>query len=166
MNAMALYCAGQAKALPAALGLANQTVSPDEAGSLELDESGQIRKHHNRAPLAFSFQFHDFHFEAEVELAKNSRVRLTAPLGKLPFTAEAPSVRRHLREIIQATQYHGGGRFFLSPEQDITFKAEAEPPAPFTPVSVMATVVSLLLKSQPLLDPIRDMMGGLRRKPA
>lgn len=93
-------------------------------------------------------------------------MRLTVPLGKMPFTAEAPTLRRHLRELVRLSRSRREGCLLLSPAQDLVFRAEAQSLAPFTPVSVMATVVSLLLKSQPLLDSISDLTSGLRRKPA
>ena len=165
-GAMASDAATLTAALPAVLNLADDQASPIELGYFELDESGQLRKRDEKAPLAFTFRFHGLRFQAEVEVGAERQVRLTVPLGKMPFTAEAPTLRRHLRELVKLSRSRREGCVLLSAAQDLVFQAEAQPPTPFTPVSVMATVVSLLLKSQPLLDSIADLTSGLRCKPA
>ena len=165
-GAMASDAATRTAALPAVMNLADCEALPVEVGHFELDESGQLRKRDENAPLAFTFRFHGLRFQAEVEVGSERQVRLTVPLGKMPFTAEAPTLRRHLRELVQLSKSRREGCVLLSPTQDLVFRAEAQSPAPFTPVSVMATVVSLLLKSQPPLDSLSDLTGGLRCKPA
>ncbi len=88
-------------------------------------------------------------------------VRITLSLGNLPFSAEAPERRQCLRRIIGATRALPWAELSLSRGQEITLAAESVPPEPCTPVSVIATVVSLLLRSRPLIELVKGLTDPL-----
>lgn len=110
-----------------------------------------------RKRLAFSFRYRDLPFDAEVDLTNDMLVRMTLPLGTLPFSAESAERRQCLRSVIDASRALPWAELSLSQRQEIALAATSVPPMPCTPVSVVATVVSLLLKSWPLIELVKSL---------
>ena len=91
------------------------------------------------------------------------RVRLTAELGKLPYSMEIGEGRRLIRRILHESARAPHGRIGLSEDDDIRLAAVSTPPAPFTPASLMATLTALLLDFQPYLDLLGRVLDDARR---
>jgi len=124
---------------------------PLEVGSIALGEDGHISRRDPDQPLHFTFTACGIRFEAE--LADSSApLRLEANLGKLPYTAESPEGRRLARSVMAATDRLGCGQIMLSEQQDMVLTAELAPPAPRTPVNVIATAACIVAACKPYLD--------------
>ena len=57
-------------------------------------------------------------------LHRRAPLRLSANLGKLPFSAESPDARRLARTVMAATDRLRRGHILLSPDQDMVLEGE------------------------------------------
>jgi len=136
---------------------------PLEVGEIWIDERGRIRSRDDAAPLRLGFAYRGVEYRAEVETASEPRVRLTAELGKLPYSMEIGEGRRLIRCILHESARAPHGRIDLSEDDDIRLEAASTPPAPFTPASLMATLTALLFDFQPYLDLLGQVLDDARR---
>ncbi len=136
---------------------------PLEVGEIWIDERGRIRSRDDAAPLRLGFAYRGVEYRAEVETASEPRVRLTAELGKLPYSMEIGEGRRLIRCILHESARAPHGRIDLSEDDDIRLEAASTPPAPFTPASLMATLAALLFDFQPYLDLLGQVLDDARR---
>ena len=102
-------------------------------------------------------------YHANVETASEPRVRLTAELGKLPYSMEIGTGRQLIRQILNVSAHANYGRISLSKDQDIRLEAATTPPVPFTPVSLMATLTAMLFDFQPYLDFLGQVLEDAQR---
>ena len=126
------------------------TTLPLEVGTIAIGEDGHISHGPSDRVLHFRFRACDIDFEAEIASGQ-SPLRITANLGKLPFTAESPDGRRLARSVLAATDRLRHGQILLSDEQDMVLRGELSPPTPRTPVNVIATAVALVLDFKPYI---------------
>ena len=147
-----------------ALGLVASAQVPIEVGDFTLDHNGQLTARVNDEPLCFSFRYRSFTFDGSIEPGQHALIRLKTDCGYLPYTAESPEARQCVRQIIRESHRIPGARLSISERQVITLESEAVPPAPRTPVSVISTLVSLLLKSRPLLSLMDDLLMPARAR--
>lgn len=136
---------------------------PLEVGEIWIDERGRIRSRDDAAPLRLGFAYRGVEYRAEVETASEPRVRLTAELGKLPYSMEIGEGRRLIRCILHESARAPHGRIDLSEDDDIRLEAASTPPAPFTPASLMATLAALLFDFQPYLELLGQVLDDARR---
>lgn len=136
---------------------------PLEVGEIWIDERGRIRSRDDAAPLRLGFAYRGVEYRAEVETASEPRVRLTAELGKLPYSMEIGEGRRLIRCILHESARAPHGRIDLSEDDDIRLEAASTPPAPFTPASLMATLTALLFDFQPYLELLGQVLDDARR---
>ena len=136
---------------------------PLEVGEIRVDERGRIRSRDDAAPLRLGFAYRGVEYRAEVKTASEPQVRLTAELGKLPYSMEIGEGRRLIRRILHESARVPHGRIGLSEDDDIRLEAASTPPAPFTPASLMATLTSLLFDFQPYLDLVGRVLDDARR---
>ena len=136
---------------------------PLKAGEIRVDERGQIRSRDEAAPLRLGFAYRGVEYRAEVETKSAPQVRLTAELGKLPYSMEIGEGRRLIRRILHQSARAPHGRIGLSEDDDIRLEAVSTPPEPFTPASLMATLTALLLDFQPYLDLLGRVLDDARR---
>lgn len=136
---------------------------PLEVGSVALGDDGHIRRNDEDRPLYFRFSACGIGFEAHLD-SRSAPLRLRANLGKLPFSAESPEARRLARTVIAATDRLRRGHILLTADQDMVLEGELNPPSPRTPVSVIATAVSLILDFKPYLDLLGEAVT-IRRSP-
>jgi hypothetical protein len=137
---------------PAATAWHTDRNFPVRVGEIQIDEQGRIRPRDSAVPLNLGFAYRGIQYHAEVETTSEPRVRLTADLGKLPYSMEIGAGRHLIRCILNSSARAYYGRINLSQDQDIFLEAELTPPEPFTPASLMATLTALLLDFQPYLD--------------
>lgn len=149
-----------------ALGLVASAKMPIEIGDFSLDHDGKLSARVHDEPLTFSFRYRNFTFDGSIEPGQSALIRLKTDCGYLPYTAESPEARQCVREIIRESHRIPGARLYISDRQVISLESEAVPPAPRTPVSVVATLVSLLLKSRPLLTLMDDLLKPTRARRA
>ncbi len=124
---------------------------PLEVGSLALGEDGHIEHGREDTPLHFRFTACGLDFEADLA-GKGAPLRLTANLGKLPYTAQSPDGRRLARSVLAATDRLRRGQILLTENQDIILQGELTPPSPRTAVNVIATATALILDFKPYID--------------
>ncbi len=136
---------------------------PLEVGEIWIDERGRIRSRDDAAPLRLGFAYRGVEYRAEVETASEPRVRLTAELGKLPYSMEIGEGRRLIRCILHESARAPHGRIDLSEDDDIRLEAASTPPVPFTPASLMATLAALLFDFQPYLELLGQVLDDARR---
>ncbi len=136
--------------------------SPLRVGDIEIDGQGRIRARGDKGPLRFAFAHRGVEFGAEVATGAEPRVRLSAELGKLPYSMEIGHARRTIRRILMASAQLPHGGIGLSDSDDMRLEAESSPPAPFTPASLMAAVAALLLDFRPYLDLVARVLDGAR----
>ncbi len=136
---------------------------PLKVGEIRVDERGRIRPRDSAAPLRLGFAYRGVEYHAEVETASEPRVRLTAELGKLPYSMEIGEGRRLIRRILDESARTRHGRIGLSEDDDIRLEAVSKPPEPFTPASLMATLTALLFDFQPYLDMLGRVLDDARR---
>ena len=136
---------------------------PLRVGDIEIDRRGRIRARGDKGPLRFAFAYRGVEFGAEVATGAEPRVRLSAELGKLPYSMEIGLARHTIRRILMASAQLPHGRIGLSDSDDMRLEAESSPPAPFTPASLMAAVAALLLDFRPYLDLVARVLDDARR---
>ena len=140
---------------------------PLKVGALQIDEQGRIRPRDSTVPIHLNFAYRGVAYHAEVETAFKPRVRLTAELGKLPYTMEIGAGRYLIRRILNASAGQNHGCISLSEDHDILLEAVSIPPNPFIPASLMATLTALLLDFQPYLELLGQVLNSsLRAKTA
>jgi hypothetical protein len=133
-------------------------------GSFKVDGDGRIHGREPGVPLNFSFDYRGIQFDSVIEIEPQPRVRLSAELGRLPFSMQAGEGRRLSRRIVEATRALPHGRINLDELQDMHLQAECVPPTPLTPSSVIATVTAMLLDFKPYLVLLGQALEfGLRR---
>ncbi len=152
--------------LPAATAWHTDRSFPVKVGEIQIDEQGRIRPRDSAVPLNLGFAYRGIQYRAEVETTSEPRVRLTADLGKLPYSMEIGAGRHLIRCILNSSARAYYGRINLSQDQDIFLEAESIPPEPFTPVSLMATLTALLLDFQPYLDLLGQVLTESQRPKA
>ncbi len=136
---------------------------PLKVGEIHIDEQGRIRPRDSAVPVTFSFAYRGIQYLANVETASEPRVRLTAELGKLPYSMEIGTGRQLIRQILNVSARANYGRISLSKDQDIRLEAATTPPVPFTPVSLMATLTAMLFDFQPYLDFLAQVLEDAQR---
>jgi len=156
--------AGPATAAKSAVKQVAGAAFPLEVGSVSLGDDGHIRRSDEDRPLYFRFTACGITFDAHLD-NKTAPLRLRANLGKLPFSAESPDARRLARTVIAATDRLRRGHILLSAEQDMVLEGELNTPSPRTPVSVIATAVSLILDFKPYLDLLGEAVTVRRSQP-
>ncbi len=136
---------------------------PLKVGEIQIDERGRIQPRDSTVPLSLGFAYRGVEYHAQVETAPEPRVRLTAELGKLPYSMEIGEGRRLIRRILGESARVPHGRINLSEGHDLHLEAVSTPPEPFTPASLMATLTALLLDFQPYLDLLGRVLDDARR---
>ncbi len=148
---------------PSTLALVPGRCFPLPVGGIQFDKRGQICLRGGEGPLRFDFAYRGIEFGAEVATDSEPRVRLTAELGKLPYSTEIGDGRQIIRSILAASAAAPHGRIGLSEADDMHLEAESSSPIPVTPASLMATVTALLLDFQPYLDLLARVLDGSRQ---
>lgn len=137
------------------------TMLPLEVGAVAIGEDGHIS--HSTADRVLHFRFRACGIDFEGEIAgADAPLKISANLGKLPFTAESPDGRRLARSVLAATDRLCNGQILLSDEQDMVLRGELAPPSPRTPVNVIATAVALVLDFKPYIGLLSEAVA-LRR---
>ena len=135
---------------------------PLKVGEFQIDERGRIQARDGTAPLRFGFAYRGVEYNAEVEAANEPRVRLTANLGKLPYSMEIGEGRHLARRILRESARAPHGRIDLSQTGEMRLEATSTPPEPFTPASLMATLAALLFDFQPYLELLARVLDETR----
>ncbi len=114
------------------------TVAPD--GTLQADR-----------PPALRFAWRDRTVEARLE---GGRVRLSAPAGALPFTAERPAERAGAIAAVRRLpgELPGGWRLLVAPDHRLRLEAAMAIRGAPTAVALVGAMVGFALALDPYLD--------------
>lgn len=103
--------------------------------------------------VAFRFLFREVPFEGQAERRDGRTVvALTGDLGFLPFTIENARRRRRLRMVLAAANQASGMRWEITPRHAIRISGAIDSAAPFAPTAIIATAITLLLRSRDYLE--------------
>ncbi len=131
-----------------------------ETGTFLFDRTGQIVKRPDGAPLSFSFEYRDAPYRVEIEVQPEPRVHMTGSFGVLPYTAECSEIRPLLLSLIEKSKACKRGQLTVNADMQIELKAEASPPHPCSPESIMATVIALLSEFEDCVDLLKDLLAA------
>ena len=131
-----------------------------DAGTFLFDRSGQLVKRQDGGPLRFNFEYRDAPYEVVVQTDPDTRVCLTGLFGVLPYTAECSEIRPLLLKLIEGSKKFTRGRLSVNADMQIELKAEASPPSPCAPESIMATVIALLVEFRPCVALLKDLLAA------
>lgn len=150
---------------PSTVKKVGEAALPLEVGSLALGEDGHIQHGREDSPLHFRFTACGLDFEADLA-GKDAPLRLTAHLGKLPYTAQSPDGRRLARSVLAATDRLRRGQILLTENQDMILQGELTPPSPRTAVNVIATATALILDFKPYIDLMAEALNLYPQRPS
>jgi len=136
--------------------LVSEQMFPLEVGSVEVDEDGTLRARDSEMPLDFTFNFLDIDFEVQVRGGDDGSLQLAATLGRLPYTAENGWTRQFLQKVMTAASKLRRSRLTVDENNQIVLRGEAVPPAPRTPMSIMATLTALVVEAKPYLEMVAE----------
>lgn len=148
--------------LKGALKLVSDQAFPLEVGHVEVSDCGQIKARDKTAPVTFTFAYHGVQFEAAFVPEQGATLTVSANLGRLPYTAECGEARWLLLRLVRTASALPHGRLTLNAADEIVYQAEATPPSPRTPVSLMACITAVMLDLKPYLD----IFGETLKRPA
>lgn len=151
--------------LQSTVKLVSEQALPLEVGSVEVNDDGTLRARDSELPLDFTFNFLDIDFEVRVGGGNDGSLQVAATVGRLPYTAENGWARQFLGKVLTAASRLRRSRLTVDKQNRIVLRGEAVPPAPRTPMSVMATLTALVVEAKPYLEIIVEALA-LERAPA
>jgi hypothetical protein len=125
--------------------------APYEVGQLAVHPTGDLETREEAYPVAFEFVYRGVPFHADIKSDPEEPLSLRASVGVIPYSAET-ALGRQMAAQFAALARPQRGRFTLEPGGRIALAFEAVIPRPRTPVTVLATVTSLLVEIRPYLD--------------
>jgi|GEM_PF-4636216 len=133
--------------------------SPIEVGSITVGEDGMLTASDKQQDLAFGFVYFGIPFEAVLNRGEDVVLRLSANLGRLPFSAHSPRARQTMLRIIQATGSLPRAQIVVEEDHKMLVQAEATPPMPRNLSSIVATAAALLLEIRPYLHLLAEALS-------
>lgn len=139
-----------------------ETAFPLEVNSLFVDAEGDLKRIDPRErPFGFSFDCLGLGFIGATRVRQGQVwLRLAAPLGPLPYTAESGQRRRDAYAILRARLGVPHGRLAISRDRQMEVTSEAALGEPLTAVSVVSAAARLVLEMRPLIRLVVDYVGG------
>lgn len=144
--------------------LVSEQMLPLEVGNVQVDDDGTLRARDSEVPLDFTFSFLDIDFEVQVSGGDDGALRVAAVVGRLPYTVENGWTRTFLYKVMTAARKLRRSRLSIDGNNLIVLHGEAVPPAPRTPMSIMATLTALVVEAKPYLEMIAEGLA-LERAP-
>lgn len=134
---------------------------PLEIKSLAVDADGTVTRTVPPTLFAFRFTYLEIPFSACVsEDGGNKNLHIEADLGPLPYTAEAPKLRKPLLALLDALKAEGNFQLSLSPRKRIILEGEIPMDTAMTPVNIIASLTTLLVHTDPYLELIAHQFMG------
>ncbi len=100
---------------------------PLELDSLAADAEGMLCRSRAAKVLSFHFRFAGIAFDAMAAKADGlTRLLVSAPIGPLPYTVEAPAVRRTLLEMLRRPQRDRFGHLVMDHQGTVRLEAVLE----------------------------------------
>jgi len=124
----------------------------DFAALLAPDKSGEA---------GFDFTFRDIPFQGLVRRDDGGgRLTLTARIGHIPFSAQAPLERRQVLQIIASANNATPLSWKTTPQQELVLTGECPLETPLTPAEIVAGITFLILQSKDYIDLILEVLGN------
>ncbi len=134
---------------------------PLEIKSLAVDADGTVTRQAPPSLFVFRFTYLEIPFAARVsENGSDKNLNIEADLGPLPYTAEAPKLRKPLLALLDALKAEGNFRLSLSLQKRIILEGEIPMDAALTPVNIIASLTTLLVHADPYLELIGHQLVG------
>ena len=111
---------------------------------------GRLQFRDPDTPSRLRFHYHGLPYDVEILPGTRPRVRISADLGVIPYTAESPLGRRYCQRAIQAASRLPNGRLFLDHDH-IRLEAETLAPDAEETAGVLAAIAALLIECLPYL---------------
>lgn len=122
-------------------------------GTIDIDPTGHLARRSAERPLEFTFQYRGVLFAGQAQSSlEESRLRIHANLGSLPYTMESSFKRATALAIVRAASRTLGGRVRLTDKQGILLLDEKQFREPLTPRDLMANTVRMVLEVRPFLE--------------
>lgn len=134
---------------------------PLEIKSIAIDADGTVSRRPPPSPFRFCFTYLEVPFSASVsENGGDLNLHIEADLGPLPYSAEAPKLRKPLLALLDALKDEGKFRLSLSPEKRIILEGEMPVEYALTPVNIISSLTTLLIHTDPYLELITNQLLG------
>lgn len=135
---------------------------PLEFQSLSVDADGTVTRKAPPSSFAFHFTYLEIPFSASVS-EKGSKIYLNieADFGPLPYTAEAPKLRKPMLALLDALKDEGTFRLSLNPQKRIILEGEMLVEYALTPVNIISSMTTLLVQTDPYLELIANQLVSL-----
>lgn len=107
-----------------------------------------------RLPATFSFSCYDTSFDAVIVHGSGRSARLTVrgQLGVLPYSAESPMARSHMRAVVDAGRELPFAEISLTSTQAIVVRGTMDFPDVPTPASVAAGTSVIVVAMKPVIE--------------
>lgn len=126
-------------------------VAPDAVPRL-IEEATQLSSFEPRLPTSFAFVWEKKRFAARVEERHGSVVlSLIGDMMAVPYTAESPTVRGRLGELVKASRKSDAAAFRINRHQRLQMATETRIDRPVTGAAIVAGVTQALLDARPLM---------------
>ena len=125
--------------------------------SVSIGEDGDVVVYDPAPPARFRFCYQGLWYRAVVSPRPDGfRLRLTASVGQLPFTAQDRDRRRALLNLLR--RLPRSGRFGFAPDarQSIWLVSEFDVAEPPTPEAVFLEIVEVVYQSRPFIGMILE----------
>ncbi len=141
--------------------------TPLELKSLAVDADGTVTRQPPPSPFAFRFTYLEIPFAACVSVnGSNRNLNIEADFGPLPYTAEAPKLRKPLLALLEALKDEGKFQLTLSHQKRIILEGEMPVEYALTPVNIISCMTTLLVHTGPYLELITNLLMGRTTLPA
>lgn len=112
-----------------------------------------------RQSISFSFQFEGATFAARGERAADSlEVMLDADLGPVPYSAEAPAVRRAIHDFVDSSPAATGARLVIAKDQTLRIQGRFLVTPSVSMLSLLTELTALLLQIGPWMRRLAELL--------
>lgn len=122
-------------------------------GSVGIDEDGQLFRKNEGGVYNFTFMYQGYQFAVKAEVQPGqTRLRIHAMLGNVPYTAESGDLRINMQAIVHEASRALGGRVHVNQEQRVMLFDEFLFQETLTPNALLTKTVAFLLRAKPYLE--------------
>lgn len=135
--------------------------APLELKTLVVNADGAVTRQAPPSPFAFNFTYLEIPFSACIsQNGSDINLNVEADLGPLPYTAEAPKLRKPLLALLEALKNDGKFQLSLTPQKRILLEGYMPMDTSLTPVNIISNLTALLVHTDPYLELIAHQIVG------
>lgn len=122
-----------------------------------------LADHHSTLPVKFKFSWAGVDFKAVAEMIDDDRIklRLSGDLGIVPYSGEAPAIRRRLMDLIGWRDHMSGFTYVLTPGCHLELSFERDVTIPSSRTGLLAVTAHTLVEARPYLELAGEVRLGL-----